>query len=229
MTGSQSLMSESHRLGRALPVSRPELERLPRHERKKLQTRERIFRAALKLFTEQGLAATTVDQITAAADVAKGTFFNYFRSKEQVFAVLIEIQLGKVAETVGEARRGKLGIRQLLRRVFRRVAEEPGRSPRLAGALVAAILGSDVARETVADGLAQGRRVLMEILRVGQEEGQVRGDRRVEAMSLAFQQAVFGTLVVWAIRPQAELASLLDASFEDYWASVAAGRKRERR
>jgi AcrR family transcriptional regulator len=50
-------------------------------ERKKLQTRHAIHQAALELIDEQGLEATTIDQICSAADVSSRTFFNYFPSK----------------------------------------------------------------------------------------------------------------------------------------------------
>ena len=42
------------------------------------------------MFLEQGFEATSVAQITEAADVGKGTFFTYFRSKQAVFAHLSE-------------------------------------------------------------------------------------------------------------------------------------------
>jgi AcrR family transcriptional regulator len=55
---------------------------LSRRERKKLETRQALLEAALALFREKGYRATTVEEITERADVAKGTFFNYFASKE---------------------------------------------------------------------------------------------------------------------------------------------------
>jgi AcrR family transcriptional regulator len=50
-------------------------------ERKKLQTRNAIHDAAFRLIDEQGLDATTVEQICQQADVSSRTFFNYFPSK----------------------------------------------------------------------------------------------------------------------------------------------------
>ena len=53
-------------------------------ERKKLKTREAIQREAMRLFQKQGYEETTVEQIAAAVEVSPSTFFNYFRSKEEV-------------------------------------------------------------------------------------------------------------------------------------------------
>ncbi len=46
--------------------------------------RTRIRDAAFELFERQGFEATTIDQIAALADVGKGTFFNYFPTKQNV-------------------------------------------------------------------------------------------------------------------------------------------------
>lgn len=53
-------------------------------ERKKAKTRAAIREHAMRLFHEQGYAATTVDQIAEAADVSQSTFFRYFPTKEDV-------------------------------------------------------------------------------------------------------------------------------------------------
>lgn len=54
-------------------------------EEKKRATRKKILDTALELFAEHGYEATTVHLITERAGVAKGTFFNYFECKEDVF------------------------------------------------------------------------------------------------------------------------------------------------
>jgi AcrR family transcriptional regulator len=59
-----------------------------RQERKKAQTRGLIFQTAMELFLKQGYDDTTVEQIVAKADVAKGTFFNHFPTKDAILSEL---------------------------------------------------------------------------------------------------------------------------------------------
>ena len=53
-------------------------------ERKKHATRKAIHDAGLRLFAEQGYAATTMEQVAEAADVSRATVFTYFPSKEDI-------------------------------------------------------------------------------------------------------------------------------------------------
>ncbi|MEU3538484.1 TetR family transcriptional regulator [Streptomyces paromomycinus] len=53
-------------------------------ERKKIQTRRAIRRAAYRLFAEHGYEATSVDRIAAAADVSPSTVFRYFPTREDI-------------------------------------------------------------------------------------------------------------------------------------------------
>ena len=57
---------------------------LGRRERNKIRMKERLYDAALTLFTEQGYDETSIDEIAERADVARGTFFNYFQRKEDL-------------------------------------------------------------------------------------------------------------------------------------------------
>ena len=51
----------------------------------------------MKLFESQGYFATTVEQITIEAGVSKGLVYNYFKSKEELLAALIEATTGEMA------------------------------------------------------------------------------------------------------------------------------------
>ena len=69
-----------------------------RRERRKAMTRRRLIEAADALFREQGFEATTVEAIAAAADVAKGTFFNYFRNKQGVLVAILHARIEEAVQ-----------------------------------------------------------------------------------------------------------------------------------
>ncbi|MBE1609667.1 TetR/AcrR family transcriptional regulator [Actinopolymorpha pittospori] len=75
-----------------------------RRARKKRLTRERIAAAAIRLFEEQGYEQTTVAQIAAAADVDAKTFFNYFRSKDEVLFADNEQDFDVLLEAIAQRR-----------------------------------------------------------------------------------------------------------------------------
>jgi len=51
-------------------------------EKKKIETKNKIFEVAGRLFKEKGFESTSIDEITEEAGIGKGTFFNYFPTKE---------------------------------------------------------------------------------------------------------------------------------------------------
>jgi AcrR family transcriptional regulator len=66
-----------------------------RNARRKAATRAKLLAAARRRFAAQGVEPTTIRDIAAAADVALGSFYNYFRTKEDVLGALLEEALGQ--------------------------------------------------------------------------------------------------------------------------------------
>lgn len=69
------------------------------HEARKAETRRKILTAARSLFEERGMG-TTVEEIVAAADVAKGTFFYHFPTRDDLLRSLGRAGMGVIAQRV---------------------------------------------------------------------------------------------------------------------------------
>lgn len=70
-----------------------------RRERRKRETRKRLLRAAMTLMATSGKEGIAIKQITEAADVGFGSFYNYFESKEDIYNQLID----EFVDTFGDA------------------------------------------------------------------------------------------------------------------------------
>ena len=69
-------------------------------EAQRLQTRARVFDAALAEFGRSGLAGADVAAIAAAAGVARGTFYFHFPTKEHVLVELERAEEAKIVATL---------------------------------------------------------------------------------------------------------------------------------
>jgi AcrR family transcriptional regulator len=61
-----------------------------------------ILRAAMRLFAENGVVNTKMSHIAEAAGIGKGTIYEYFRSKEDIFAEAYELVFKGVAEKTAQ-------------------------------------------------------------------------------------------------------------------------------
>lgn len=66
------------------------IEPIGKRERAKAANREAILKAARRVFAQLGYEAATVRDIIRGTELASGTFYNYFRSKEEVFEALAD-------------------------------------------------------------------------------------------------------------------------------------------
>jgi hypothetical protein len=97
------------------------------------------------------------------------------------------------------------------------MGEEPGRSPKLIGSMFAAHHANDAVRGIFVEKLAKGRAILAEVMALGQKRGEIRRGADPALLARAFQQAFFGTLVMWAMDPSMPLQRRLEATLDMVW------------
>ncbi|MER7505576.1 helix-turn-helix domain-containing protein [Nonomuraea pusilla] len=94
---------------------------LPLRERKRLRTRRTLAETALRLFTDDGFEATTLERLVEEAEVSKSTFFRAFPAKEAV-AVEAETEVWTAYTAALERRRPEGVVLEVLRDALTEVA-----------------------------------------------------------------------------------------------------------
>ena len=192
-----------------------------RRTRRSAELRERIFRSALDLFAQKGFLETTVEDITNAADVGKGTFFNYFPSKDHILLAFGEMQLARLRQAVEEARQTNEPLPKFLRSLTTRMTAEPARNPDLIRVLLLAFLSNPDVRQAMLDLQTRVLALHSEMIQLGQERGEIRKDLPPIEIAQVFRQVIFGTLLIWSLYGDASLQSRMDSAFEIVWTGLS--------
>jgi AcrR family transcriptional regulator len=209
-----SLNSESHITSSAPATS-------DRRQRRSAEIRERLFRSALELFAQKGFAETTVEDITEAADVGKGTFFNYFPSKDHILLAFGEMQLSKLESAIELARGSGEPMPEFLRSLGVRMTQEPTRNPAIIRALLQAYLSTTPVRAAMMDLQGRVHALHTQMIQLGQERGEIRDDLPAGEIAHVFRQTIFGTLLIWSLYGDATLHSRIETAFHLLWTGLA--------
>lgn len=211
--------------GHFMPTpARPTAKNAPpagRRERRRADTHRRILDAALALFAKNGFANTSVEAITAAADVGKGTFFNYFPTKEHLLLAFGERQVGKLASAAHAIDR-KVPVKNLVLGAVHQIASEWLRGPRLLRSLVGTILSNDMLAERFDAFLAAGRQSVSMLMAEGQRRGELRADIPAIDLARLLQQLMIGTQIVWSVQRGADLDERIAQALDVFWRGIAA-------
>ncbi len=181
------------------PARRPATQ--ARRAREQAARKQAILDAARELFIRQGIAATTMDDIAAACELAKGTLYKYFTSKDDVaFELLLEATdelVASLKDTVDPAGTTTAQLEQIARAYCRFFHAQPAAFRYMfivphesyPGRVAAPLIERWAASGKAALSLVAG------ILRQGAEAGEFHIDDPWET-AIAFWAAVTGVLVI---------------------------------
>ena len=100
-----------------------------KRERNKEANRQAILDAAQKIFLERGYEGVTIRDVIGATDLASGTFYNYFRTKEEVLRALVEEQIQSLTAQLQGVRRQARSLDEFVHgaylAAFTRIAQDP--------------------------------------------------------------------------------------------------------
>ena len=166
---------------------------LGRRERRKLEVRERILRAAIDCFLERGFDATTIDEIAERADVARATVFNHFQRKEAFLSAYFAERRQRLAALIAEKLDGMAGATTRLYAAFDLLADLNEEAPAETRELVGAWWRTGGSQATEPDT----GRLLAEIVRQGQQQGEFRADLEPQLAGTLLLDAYVGTILRW--------------------------------
>ncbi|MDQ3035622.1 MAG: TetR/AcrR family transcriptional regulator [Myxococcota bacterium] len=174
--------------------------RAKRSDRGHPDKRERILRAAIRVFARKGFYATRVNEIAKAAGVADGTIYLYFKNKDDVLVSIFEDRITKLIAVL----RSELEVDAAFDVKFRRVIELQ----------LGLLEGQRDLAEVVTVNLRQSSRLLKQfatplftqyldviagLVAQGQREGVVREDINPRVLARALWGALDGVAVTWAL------------------------------
>jgi AcrR family transcriptional regulator len=180
-----------------------------RRQRNKARVKAALVAATVKLAVARGFERTSVAEITALAGVAKGTFFNYFPTKEAVIEERYDELFGQAMAIVGTTPPGP--PRRWFRAVFRRMARALARERRIVQLVLgeAGRIEGVVAKERAA--YAKLHRAYVAAL--GRGERTASADRAARVLQTVWS----GAVQEWASAPgmnlEAELVRRVDLVF----------------
>lgn len=179
-----------------------------RRDRRRRETADRLGSAAMALFEAQGYEAVTMEQIAAAADVAKGTLYNYFAVKEALLAYQFqrEIEAG-MSDLAAEMRRKRSFASRLRFLLNASAAWNMSRHAYLPYYLRFRLMEVEPAVRRAADHQHESgtRHILEKLFRAGQQEGALRMDLDPGELAQTFEFMCLGAVVAWLHQPETDL------------------------
>jgi TetR/AcrR family transcriptional regulator, regulator of autoinduction and epiphytic fitness len=179
------------------PIAFPSLSR---RDRKRRQTLENVARTAGALFAEHGYAAVTMEQIAAAADVAKGTLYNHFPVKEAVLAHWIHLELAEHQAMLPGQLEARPGFAEaalyLLGQSANWCETHPDYlAPYLRFRFLA--IGAELSPSHESEQLSDMADTFGWLIRRGQTSGEIRSDLDPIRLTMEFHQLYLGVMLRW--------------------------------
>jgi AcrR family transcriptional regulator len=171
-----------------------------RREAKKDSTRRAIVDAAVRLFAKRGFDGATVEELAAAADVGKGTIYNYFRTKEDI---VVAFMLGVEQQIQREAARLARSTRPLEQVLTQFVLSHLHAKERYHG-FVRVLMGQmftggEAFTSRIVELDAATTPPLLTLFKGLRERGLIRLDVSIPELVRAFKVLQLGVTSVWAV------------------------------
>lgn len=167
-------------------------------EQQKRDRRQRIYENALGLFRDHGFQETTIVEIAEAANVSRGTFFNYYPYKEAILIEYFANHFDKLEHIVKHHAERNIASFDTLYCMFDELANFVETNRDLILPLSYELLNPDPERSSAAFNALPLASLIKDVLTRGRALGTVRTDFSRERMSRNIANTYFLTALQWA-------------------------------
>jgi TetR/AcrR family transcriptional repressor of nem operon len=162
-------------------------------------SRERIVERAAGLFAERGIAATSLDEVLAAANAGKGQFYHYFRGRDELAAAAVGRRCAQVVAGLTRALGDVSSLAGLEQALAGYVAgfEQAGLPGCPIGTLATEVAArNEDARRQAAAGFDAWERLLADALERMRQRGELRADAAPAALATGLLASIEGGMVL---------------------------------
>ena len=90
---------------------------------------------------------------------------------------------------------------------------------------MSSFLASRVVRERMQANMAEGRRMIEQIVVIGQKRREIDPKLKGKQVALLLQQTFMGTVLMWSLHEGRKLQSVVELSFRFFWRAIAVGKE----
>jgi TetR/AcrR family fatty acid metabolism transcriptional regulator len=172
----------------------------PSRSERTADKRERILKAAIKVFARKGFYAARVSEIAKAAGVADGTIYLYFRNKDDVLISVFESRITRLVEVLQEiVGSGGSFEERFARMVELQLGVLEGRRDLAEVVTVNLRQSSKLLKQFAAPFFVQYLEVMAGLIAQAQRDGAVRADLSPRLVARSLWGALDGIALTWAI------------------------------
>jgi TetR/AcrR family transcriptional regulator, repressor for uid operon len=182
--------------------------KFPNREVQRLETRERVFHAAVHEFERHGVADTDVNAIVAAAGVARGTFYFHFPTKEHALAELTRREEAQIANELARTLTSTVDLTSSLSEVIKAVVAEEERLGSILFRDVLNLYFSTTQPEPNESATHPIVLIVIEQIELARQRGEVCASADAGAGAVFFLIGLYGLLVTNRAASQARTAVL---------------------
>lgn len=176
-------------------------------EARKKDLKEKIFLEAIRLFSEKGVDAVSVSEITKACGIAKGTFYNYFAAKESVLLYVGQSQMERIS-MIQESL--QMDAKQKITTLFTRLTSKYEEYPQLMKFAIAELFKSSGSMDDEMIAIQQLKELLTAILKEDVERERIRVQGELDDIAAILLGSYFASVMMW-VQEEQSVAALIES------------------